>query len=114
MTVQSGRRTINPSDVYQALEILELPFFLPRLKAEVSQFNKASDSKKQPKSQQPPKDSPRTAAEDAAATEPEDEDGNEEDYDPALGKGRAKKKAKSSSGKSTEIVSFYSWELSYI
>jgi hypothetical protein len=35
LTVGAGRRTVNPSDVYKAIELLELEFILPRLKAEV-------------------------------------------------------------------------------
>ncbi|KAK9236726.1 histone-fold-containing protein [Lipomyces kononenkoae] len=38
LTVGAGRRTVNPSDVYKAIELLELEFILPRLKAEVDKY----------------------------------------------------------------------------
>ncbi|KAK9475030.1 histone-fold-containing protein, partial [Dipodascopsis tothii] len=35
VTLQSGRKTVSPADVFKAIEILDLGFFLPELKAEV-------------------------------------------------------------------------------
>ncbi|KAK9251453.1 histone-fold-containing protein [Lipomyces tetrasporus] len=45
LTIGSGRRTVNPSDVYKAIELLELDFFLPRLKAEVDKFVEVASTK---------------------------------------------------------------------
>ncbi|KAK9353909.1 histone-fold-containing protein [Lipomyces doorenjongii] len=45
LTVGAGRRTVNPSDVYKAIELLELEFILPRLKAEVDKFVEVASTK---------------------------------------------------------------------
>ncbi|KAK7204497.1 histone-fold-containing protein [Myxozyma melibiosi] len=119
LTVQSGRRTINPNDVYQALEILELPFFLPRLKAEVSEFNKVATSKRQAKAtasqQQLPQQhdqdeelaatkTAKVEGEDKAATHAEDEGGDQQNAKKAsAAKRRAGKRAKTADGKAAVI-----------
>ncbi|KAK9371128.1 histone-fold-containing protein [Lipomyces kononenkoae] len=49
LTVGAGRRTVNPTDVYKAIELLELEFILPRLKAEVDKYVEAAATKQQKK-----------------------------------------------------------------
>ncbi|KAK9466662.1 histone-fold-containing protein, partial [Lipomyces arxii] len=44
ITQQAGRKTVNVDDVFQAIELLDLKFFLPRLTAEVeSMLNKEGE-----------------------------------------------------------------------
>ncbi|KAK9478838.1 histone-fold-containing protein [Lipomyces japonicus] len=46
ITVQNGRKTVNPNDVYEALEVLALDGLIPRVRQEVDKFIEASQSKK--------------------------------------------------------------------
>ncbi|KAK9446446.1 uncharacterized protein V1518DRAFT_184751 [Limtongia smithiae] len=46
LTLQAGRKTVTHTDIFKAIEVLELDFFLPRLTAEVDKFLEITANKR--------------------------------------------------------------------